>query len=393
MKVTIFNPLLPNGNSVSSEECCWGDAIRPALHSPTAGLASELLRRGHEVSQAWTFWDLPEGGAIDAVVVPVTTGFVTYQLEVARKVREMHPNAVLLAMTTPQGLADKLSEMSHPFDHVLGESPVPGALKALTNEECGYFPQIDPRVVPDREFVPWLLVGGGSCVWNCTYCSWGHGKGVKWRDPENAVASLEAMYSSPGCMRLSAYVICPEVDANRAWLEKFGELKRASPAISDLGLTTDIRADCATERIVELCKAAGVVEVIAGLESPDPEILRSVDRRMDLDRWVAGHARLKAAGIRTAVPVLFNLSDDEDPDAYAAFCKANGIEANPGICKIYPGTTLDAKTPPEGREPIREWPEPADPLETRKGLAAAQRRLARFKALMADKSTGVNKNP
>ena len=108
--------------------------------------------------------------------------------------------------------------------------------------------------------------------------------------------------------------------------------------------------------------------------------LKIVDRRMDPLKYAAGYKKLRAAGIKVNCPVMFNLDDREDPEEYAAFCRAQGILPNPGTMKYYPSSKGWSAL--KEWDTIREWPEPADTLRTRKGVAESLKKLERFKELM-----------
>ena len=165
------------------------------------------------------------------------------------------------------------------------------------------------------------------------------------------------------------------------WLREFAELKLKSP-LKDATFVTDVRADQCGDEVVALLKQAGCVEVTASLETVDASILDAVGRGMSVSRWLDGHNRFREAGISVQVPFLFNLSDDEDPEAAAKFVLEHDIDARPGIAKAYPGTPL--------WQELKEWdfhsdlPGPAEPVRTRKGVLGALARLRRFEQLVEE---------
>ena len=110
------------------------------------------------------------------------------------------------------------------------------------------------------------------------------------------------------------------------WLREFAELKLKSP-LKDATFVTDVRADQCGDEVVALLKQAGCVEVTASLETVDASILDAVGRGMSVSRWLDGHNRFREAGISVQVPFLFNLSDDEDPEAAAKFVLEHDIDA------------------------------------------------------------------
>ena len=123
--------------------------------------------------------------------------------------------------------------------------------------------------------------------------------------------------------------------------------------------------------------------MIAAVESPDPEVLKVMDRKMDLDKFLRGYKMLQAAGIKVMCPMLFGVDEREDPVEYADFCNKNGVQANPGIMKLYEGTPAFHKMKKEGweTERFKEWSEPAEPLLVRKGLDVALEKIRKFKVL------------
>jgi len=342
------------------------------------GLFSSLIGTDYRPYYAYALDEIREEP--HAIVMPLVVGYENWLSGIAKQVKAKWPRATLIGFTITQGLAGSTSH-SHLFDRLVGYDTIPEMAKVL-GVDAEYFPEIKTPALPDKQFVPWLLTATG-CVARCYYCTWA-ARPMRWRSPENTMRSLYAMFN-PRSKVISppVYLMLSEMNANPKWMRKLAELKENS-LLTPLSIVTDVRADWLTEEHVDLLKRMKCVEVIAAVESPNPEILAAIDRKMDLDKFVRGYKMLQAAGIKVMCPMLFGMDEREDPVEYADFCKKHGVQANPGIMKLYPGTPAYQKMKNEGwqTESFREWDDPAEPLLVRKGLAVAQEKLRKFQELM-----------
>ena len=383
--VYLLNPTLPNGDFLNQEECCFGPT--PIACTPTSlvGLASALLETDYSPIHATAVKQLTHDAY--AVVLPFVIGYEQWLNEMVKEIHSHCPKAKVIGIAVPQGLAE-VSEYRSSFDLLAGREPLPTVLKYL-GLESEYFPVIRVGANVPYPFMPWLLVATG-CPFGCNYCTWGS-RPMQWRSPENTMESINSLLEGtvtlsetgvPEVGKLSQmYLICSEATVNKRWLKDFTSLKESS-LYQLLPILTDVRADQVDEETIDLFKRMKVREVVAALESPNPDILKKIDRRMNIEKWLKGMQLLKEANIKISMPVLFNLDDSENPNEYASFCKDHHLTPNPGIVKAYPGTKLWEEVERDGWEWIREWSPPASPLRTRKGVFEAGKKLNRFKELM-----------
>lgn len=375
--VTLLNPTLPDGTVLSAEECCWGPGEFVTYSSPMGGIASDLARNGWTVLHAFSVTNASR--LSDVFLMPLVVGYERWLSGIANLVKSRCKDSKIVGIATPQGLAE-VTEYRSSFDFVAGRNPVESVLRWLGEPCSGYFPVVhSASVAPWADQIVWLLVGSG-CPFRCVYCPWS-GQPVKWRSPTNTLQSLSTFYGNETVGLRRPYLICAEMNLDLRWLREFAELKLKSP-LKDATFVTDVRADQCGDEVVALLKQAGCVEVTASLETVDASILDAVGRGMSVSRWLDGHNRFREAGISVQVPFLFNLSDDEDPEAAAKFVLEHDIDARPGIAKAYPGTPL--------WQELKEWdfhsdlPGPAEPVRTRKGVLGALARLRRFEQLVEE---------
>ena len=381
-RVVLFNPSLPDGGGFCAEECCFGPARTPPFNSPLGGLYSALYgSKDYIPTYAYSITEIQNPP--HAIVMPLIIGYETYLSGLAKQLKFKFPSTRLIALCTPQGLAHTTS-YANCWDDVVGENPIPTIVSMFDlvgDIKREYFPEIRYQALPQRPFIPWLLIASG-CGSKCHYCTWG-GKPMKWRDFRNTIHSIETMYQSGSwVVRCPLYLVCSEMNGFPKWMEEFVKAKEHS-SIATIPIITDIRADWLTEKQVELLKRLQCVEVIAALESPNPNVLASIERKMDIQKFLDGYEMLREAGIKVNCPVLFGLHPEEDEKEYAEFCLKNKVVPNAGIAKAYPGTVLWKRVVEAGVwDEIREWPYPADPLRAPIGAEAAKVRLARFNKLV-----------
>ena len=372
MKVALLNPAPPTYGGLSAETCCIGPAGYPPYNSRLGGLASILGDAGRKFHYVSDIGEVPtDADWVFTLLIPGYERFIASMMKWVKCKKA--------AFCVPPELA-AATEYGASFDSLIGADYIAAAGKLLGIRKVDQYPQVKPHSLPPKPFIPWLNISDGDCPSGCTYCSYSRKGPKEWRSPENTVKSLEVMYAPASkVVRCPVYLACPEIDLNKVWLRKFVALKNKS-SVADIQIITDCRADWMDDEVLELLVEAKTHEVIAALETPNKEILKVVDRRMDPLKYAAGYKKLRAAGIKVNCPVMFNLDDREDPEKVAAFCRAYEIVPNPGIMKYYASSRDWAKL--KEWDMICEWPEPAEPLRTRKGVDVALAKLAKFKELM-----------
>lgn len=381
----LLNPEGPGFQALFSETCCFGPSVgTPSLNSTLTGLASVLVKARRPIKWATTIEEVPNNA--EAVVVPAVIGYLPFLEALTQWVPE---GVKKIGFAIPPGLKGTDQRLETIFDDVAGYYPVPHLAKHF-GLDVEPFPEFVSEALPPQRFVPTLLCAEG-CWASCIECSWATTKlkPMKWRSPENTVASLKAIYNAKSSVarEVPVYILVAEVDANVRWLREFVRLKQE--CLPEVKWVTDVRADKATEEVVRLLTDSGCVEVVASIESCDQAILDTIGRRCDLAQWLLGYKRLKEAGIRCSVPMLWGIDPREDPDASADWIAKSGVDprdlrVGDNVTGIYNGTPM-WEMAQAGRIPTEMrvlFPSPAEPLLVRQGADQAVAKARRFRELL-----------
>ena len=137
-----------------------------------------------------------------------------------------------------------------------------------------------------------------GCPYRCTFCSQSI-MPIKWRSrsPESVIAEWRHLVDDLGAQEIGILDDSANIRVKR--LEELGRLLIENelnhvPWI----FVNGIRANLASKELLGLLKKAGLKRTAFGVESGDPEILRSIDKKVDHDTIRQAFKNAKEVGLR-----------------------------------------------------------------------------------------------
>lgn len=342
-------------------------------------------------------------GALCLGISMVTGPMITQGVEVAKAVRARHPEVPIVAGGWHASILPEQTLRAPYLDAVVkgqgeltfleiveryarGERDlggIPGSLykkdgKPVWNPDRGY---TDINALPKRpfelvEFEPYAQKGDGTrwilyctshgCPWDCSYCSNASVYGRNWKPllPETAVAEMAELQRR---YRLDVIDI---IDDNYL-VRRDRSLEIAERLIrQDLGLAYYIQTrtdqiDRLSDPELETLAKSGMRRIFFGLESGSNKVMRSVNKRLDLETAYRTAERCRKVGIRPSFNLIFGLPAEEEQDLRDTIDVVDRIgRANPdadfftNIFSPYPGSPIWPQAVELGvREPqsLEEW--------------------------------------
>ena len=397
-KVVLFFP------SYASDEAAPPLAL---LH-----LAAPLVARGHDVhivDSAVTedcVGAVLEAaqGALCVGISMVTGPMITQGVEVARAVRRAHPGIPLVAGGWHASILPEQTLAAPYFDAVVkgqgeatfleiveryerGERDLDGIAGCLfkrsdgavvRNPDRGY---TDINALPRRPFqlvdfeayarkcegTRWILYcTSHGCPWDCSYCSNASVYGRSWKplDPAAAVTELSELTRR---YRLEMVDIIDDnylVRRDRS-IEIAERLLREKLGIVYYIQTRTDQIDRLTDAELEILARSGLKRIFFGLESGSVKVMRSVNKRLDLETAYRTALRCGRVGIRPSFNLIFGLPAEQEEDLRDTMAVVDRIgRANPdadfftNIFSPYPGSPIWPLAVERGvREPrsLEEW--------------------------------------
>jgi radical SAM superfamily enzyme YgiQ (UPF0313 family) len=216
-------------------------------------------------------------------------------------------------------------------------------------------PYLTGIIGPSRDRSIWIETVRG-CRFHCEYCYY-------YKMFTNTLAfPLERLaqhldYARENGVR-EIYIMDPTFNDRRD-LEQVGEVIQKHNPDKSLHFHTEIRADLVDEKMADLFKRCNFKSVEVGLQSINPEALKKVGRRNNLERFLKGVHLLKDRDIQVTVGLIIGLPGDTfstlaetvdfliDQEAYS--------EVEAYHLSVLPGTVLRANAEKLG---LKYQPEP-----------------------------------
>jgi radical SAM superfamily enzyme YgiQ (UPF0313 family) len=195
-----------------------------------------------------------------------------------------------------------------------------------------------------------------GCPWKCTFCdqemfSWKY----RLKSPEVFVQEVIRGVKQTGMRHAYFYDLEFTVREKRT-LEICEGLARAN---TGLEWACQTRADMVDEVTLRAMKEAGCKLIHFGVESANPEILKSTNKKITLEKIEKGLKLAKEAGLQTACFFMFGLPD-EDPDTFDVtleFARSvNPTYASFHFAVPFPGTPLYSRYIEEKKLDWGVWP-------------------------------------
>jgi len=160
--------------------------------------------------------------------------------------------------------------------------------------------------VKGRGIVPGCTyVTGRGCPYNCMFCANAalSKRRVRFRDAEGVVDEVVRLYRDYGVRHLA--FMDDTLNLKRERMLAISDRLRSA----DLDLTWegDTRADRLDLELLQAMAAAGCTRINVGVESGDPDILASLDKRLSIDQVLSALSWAKQAGIETRATAIIGL--------------------------------------------------------------------------------------
>jgi radical SAM superfamily enzyme YgiQ (UPF0313 family) len=169
---------------------------------------------------------------------------------------------------------------------------------------------------PPSEARSYILQVTIGCSHNaCTFCDMFRDKRFRVRPFEEIKEDIDMAkkYYGPNLRR----VFLADGDAlvlkNYKLIEIVNYLKKSFPKLERIGIYGNPRGIIMTKSVEELkeLKKAGITMVYMGIESGDPEILKSVNKGVTVEEMVEAGRRVKQGGIPLSVTIILGLGGTE----------------------------------------------------------------------------------
>jgi radical SAM superfamily enzyme YgiQ (UPF0313 family) len=374
-------------------------------------LAAPLVERGYRVSIVDSAVAADSVAEVlsecrDAVclgISMVTGPMIVQGVEVAKAVRAAHPDLPIVAGGWHPSILPEQTLASPFLDAVVkgqGEITFEEIVERYARGErdlagiAGCFFKKDGAIVrnPDRGYTdinalprrPFHLVDfeayarkcGGlrwilyctshGCPWDCSYCSNASVYGRNWKPllAETAVAEMMELASR---YRLQVVDIIDDnylVRRDRSLEIAEGLLREGARFAYYIQTRTD-QIDRLSDAELEVLARSGLSRIFFGLESGSVKVMRSVNKRLDLETAYRTAERCGKVGIRPSFNLIFGLPAEEEEDLRDTMRVMDRIgRANPdadfftNIFSPYPGSPIWPEAVSRGvREPrsLEEW--------------------------------------
>jgi radical SAM superfamily enzyme YgiQ (UPF0313 family) len=197
-----------------------------------------------------------------------------------------------------------------------------------------------------------------GCPYRCTFCSQSI-MPIKWRarSPENVLAEWQHLVWDLGAQEIGVLDDSANIQVDR--LEKMADLfiehkVNHVPWI----FVNGIRANLATVELLSKLKEAGLKRTAFGVESGDPAVLLSIDKKIDHDTIRQAFKNAKLVDLETIGFFIIGLpgETEETMDRTIKFaCELDPLIANFSMMTPYPGTKVYEIAKRQGRLLLDDW--------------------------------------
>jgi len=197
-----------------------------------------------------------------------------------------------------------------------------------------------------------------GCPYRCTYCSQSI-MPQRWRarSPENILAEWRHLVEDLGAQEIGVLDDSANIKMER--LMQLSDLLIANrlnhvPWI----FVNGIRANLASRELLARMKQAGLKRTAFGVESGDPDILRSIDKRIDLDTIRQAFQNARAVGLETIGFFIIGLPGETEATMERTIrfaCELDPLIANFSMMTPFPGTRVYEIVRQQGRLLMKDW--------------------------------------
>ena len=197
-----------------------------------------------------------------------------------------------------------------------------------------------------------------GCPYRCTFCSQSI-MPIKWRarSPESVLAEWQHLVHTMGAQEIGVLDDSANIQVDR--------LERMADLFIEHGVNhvpwifvNGIRANLATVELLSKLKKAGLKRTAFGVESGDPDVLLSIDKKIDHDTIRQAFKNAKKAGLETIGFFIIGLpgETEETMERTIQFaCELDPLIANFSMMTPYPGTKVYEIAKRQGRLLLDDW--------------------------------------
>lgn len=197
-----------------------------------------------------------------------------------------------------------------------------------------------------------------GCPYRCTFCSQSI-MPIKWRSrtPENVLAEWKHLVEDMGAQEIG--VLDDSANIRKKRLYELASLLIENnlnhvPWI----FVNGIRANLVDYDLMRLLKQAGLRRTAFGVETGNPEMLKAIDKNIDLDTIRKAFKICKEVGLETIAFMIIGLPGDTREtmqDTINFAIELDPLIANFSMMTPYPGTKVWQQVKREGRLLINDW--------------------------------------
>ncbi len=221
-----------------------------------------------------------------------------------------------------------------------------------------YYTNLQPATDSIDGSKSFSIMTSRGCPYRCTFCSQSIML-VKWRarSPESVLAEWQHLVHNLGAQEIGVLDDSANIQMGR--LEKIADLLIENninhvPWI----FVNGIRANLATKPLLGKLKKAGLKRTAFGVESGDPDVLLSIDKKIDHDTIRQAFKNAKAVGLETIGFFIIGLpgETEESMEQTIKFaCEVDPLIANFSMMTPYPGTKVYEIAKRQGKLLLSDW--------------------------------------
>lgn len=203
-----------------------------------------------------------------------------------------------------------------------------------------------------RYFVPRTVQVSRGCPLSCSFCSVSSFFGRSYRHRPTSQVIEEIKAHKKKLLIFADDNIAGNPEAAKELFAAMVPLKKKWVSQCSLSIADD-------PELLELAAQSGCIGLLIGFESISPEVLKSIDKRVNLRRnYEETILKIHGRGIHIQASFIFGFDEDtpESIPATVQFVKQNRL-TGVNYCRLtpFPGTSLYADLEREGRIIDRDW--------------------------------------
>ncbi len=197
-----------------------------------------------------------------------------------------------------------------------------------------------------------------GCPYRCTFCSQSI-MPIKWRarSPENVLKEWQHLVHDLGAQEIGVLDDSANIQVKR--MERIADLLIENKVNHVPWIFVNgIRANLASKELLAKMKQAGLKRTAFGVETGDPDILISIDKKINHDTIRQAFKNAKAVGLETIGFFILGLPGEDEAamDRTIKFaCEVDPLVANFSMMTPYPGTKVYEIAKREGKLLLSDW--------------------------------------